>query len=64
MRKPNQRIIGREEREEFWLKNPDNMFNKIIEEDFINLKKEMLIKGPEDYRNQIECTRKRHPYIT
>jgi hypothetical protein len=41
MRKPNLRIIGIEEREESQLKGPVNIFNKIIEENFPNLKKEM-----------------------
>jgi predicted nucleic acid-binding Zn-ribbon protein len=41
MRRPNLRIIGVDENEDFQLKGPANTFNKIIEENFPNLKKEM-----------------------
>jgi hypothetical protein len=41
MRRPNLRIIGIEERKDFHLNRPVNIFNKIIEENFPNLKKEM-----------------------
>jgi hypothetical protein len=40
MRKPNLRIIGVDENENFQLKGPGNTFNKIIEENFLNLKKQ------------------------
>ena len=40
MRRPNLRIIGVDENEDFQLKEPANIFNKIIEENFPNLKKE------------------------
>jgi hypothetical protein len=40
MRKPNLRIIGIDEKEDFQLKGLVNMFNKIIEENFPNLKKD------------------------
>ncbi|KAL6048104.1 hypothetical protein STEG23_029547 [Scotinomys teguina] len=43
MKRPNLRIIGIEE-EESQLKNSENIFNKIIEENFLNLKKGMPIK--------------------
>jgi hypothetical protein len=43
MRRPNLRIIGIEESEDFQLKGPVDIFNKIIEEKFLNLKKEMLV---------------------
>ena len=39
-RRPNLRI-GIDENEDFQLKGPVNIFNKIIEENFPNLKKEM-----------------------
>ena len=39
MRRPNLRIIGIEENENFQLKGLANIFNKIIEENFPNLKK-------------------------
>ena len=38
--RPNLRIIGVEENEDFQLKGPANIFNKIIEENFPNLKKD------------------------
>ena len=41
MRRPNLQIIGVDENEYFQLKGPANIFNKIIEENFSNLKKEM-----------------------
>jgi hypothetical protein len=44
MRRPNLRIIGIEESEDSQLKGPVNIFNKIIKENFPNLKKEMPIK--------------------
>jgi hypothetical protein len=39
MRRPNLRIIGIENSEDFQLKGSVNIFNKIIEESFPNLKK-------------------------
>jgi hypothetical protein len=41
MRRPNQRIIGMDENEDYQFKGPVNIFNKIIIENFPNLKKEM-----------------------
>ena len=61
MRKPNLRIIGIDENEDFQLKGPVNIFNKIIEENFPNLKKEMLMNIQEDYRLQKDWTRKEIP---
>jgi hypothetical protein len=43
MRRPNLRIIGIEENEDSQLKGPVSIFNKIIEENFPNLKKEMTM---------------------
>jgi hypothetical protein len=43
MRRPNLRIIGIEESEDFQLKGSVNIFNKIIEENFPNLNKEMAM---------------------
>jgi hypothetical protein len=43
MRRPNLRIVGIDEKEDFQLKGPVNIFNKIIEENFPNLKKEMVM---------------------
>jgi hypothetical protein len=41
MTKPNLRIIGIDEKEDFQIKGPANSFNKIMEENFPNLKKEV-----------------------
>jgi hypothetical protein len=41
MRRPNLRVIGIEESKDYQLKGPGNIFNKIIEENFPNLMKEM-----------------------
>ena len=49
MKRPNLRIIGVEE-EELQLKGPENIFNKIIEENFPNLKKDIPMKVQETYR--------------
>jgi hypothetical protein len=50
MRGPNLRIIGIHENEDSKLNGPVNIFNKIIEENFPNLKKEMPMKIQEAYR--------------
>ena len=50
MRRLNLRIISIEEREDSQLKEPISIFNKIIEEKFSNLKKEMLMNIQEAYR--------------
>jgi exonuclease VII small subunit len=47
MRRPNVRI-SKDENEDFQLKGPVNIFNKIIEENFTNLKKEMCMNIQED----------------
>ena len=56
MRRPNLRIIGVDENEYFQLKGPANIFNKIIEENFPNIKKEMPMNIQEAYRtpNRLE----------
>jgi hypothetical protein len=51
MRRPNVRIIGVDENEDFQLKGPANIFNKIIEENFPNLKKEMPMNIKEAHRS-------------
>jgi hypothetical protein len=67
MKRPNLRIIGTDEKENFQLKGPVNIFNKIIEENFSNLKKEMPMNIQEAYKNiqelQIVWTRKEIPPI-
>jgi hypothetical protein len=50
MIRPNLRIIAVDENEIFQLKGPANIFNKIIEENFPKLKKEMPMTIQEAYR--------------
>ena len=50
MRRPSLRIIGIEESKDSQLKGPVNIFNKIIKENFHNLKKEMSVNIQEAYR--------------
>ena len=45
-----QRIIRIGDGEESQIKGPENIFNQIIEENFLKLKKEMSIKGQETQR--------------
>ena len=63
MRKPNLRIIGIEESKDSQIKGPVNIINKIIEENFPNLKKEMLINIQEAYRTP-DWTRTESPPST
>ena len=60
MRRPNLRIIGVDENEDFQLKGPANIFNKIIEENFPNLKKEMPMNIQEAYRTPNRLEQKRN----
>jgi hypothetical protein len=62
MRRPNLRIIGIEESEDSQLKGTVNIFNKIIEEKFPNLKKEMPINIQEAYRNPNRLNQKRNSF--
>jgi hypothetical protein len=58
--KPNLRIVGIEEIEDFQLKGPVNIFNKIIEENFPKLKKNMPINIQEVYRTPNRVDQKRN----
>jgi hypothetical protein len=60
MRRPNLRIIGIEESEDTQLKGPVNIFNKYIEENLSNLKKEMAMNIPEAYRTPNSLGQKRN----
>ena len=60
MGRPNLRIIGVDENEDFQLKGPANIFNKIIEENFPNLKKEMPTNIQEAYRTTNRLNQKRN----
>ena len=59
MKRPNLRIIGIDENEDFQLKGPVNIFNKIIEENFPNQKKEMLMNIQEAYRTPNSLNQKK-----
>jgi hypothetical protein len=60
MRRPNLPIIGVDENEDFQLKGPINIFNKIIKENFPNLKKEIAINIQEAYRTPNRLDKKRN----
>jgi hypothetical protein len=60
MRQPNLQIIGVDENEDFQLKGPANIFNKIIEENFPNLKKKMPMNIQEAYRIPNRLDQKRN----
>ena len=60
MRRPNLRIIGVDENVDFQLKGPANIFNKIIEENFPNLKKEIPMNIQEAYITPNRLDQKRN----
>jgi hypothetical protein len=60
MRRPNLRIMGLEESEDYQLKGPVNIFNKIKEENIPNLKKEIPINIHEAYRTLHRLDQKRN----
>jgi hypothetical protein len=62
MRRPNLRIIDTEESEDSQLKGPVNIFNKIIEEIFPNLKKEMPMNIQEIFKTPNRLNQKRNSY--
>ena len=65
MRRPNLRIIGVEESEDLQLKGPANIFNKIMEENFPNLKRELPMNIQEAYRtpNRLDLSRNTSHHI-
>ena len=65
MERPNLKMIGIEESEDFQLNGPVNIFNKIVEENFPNLKKEMPIYIQEGYRppNRLDQNRNSSRHI-
>ena len=60
MRRPNLRIIGIDDKVDFQLKGPINIFNKIIEENFPNLKNDMPLNIQEAYRTPNRLDQKRN----
>ena len=59
MNRPNLRIIG-EEKGELQLKGTENIFNKIIEENFPNLKNDIPMKVQEEYRTPNRLDQKKY----
>jgi hypothetical protein len=59
MKRPNLRIIGKEENKDCQVKGPENVSNKMIEKNFPNLKKETAIKVQEAYRTPSKWDQKR-----
>jgi chromosome segregation ATPase len=60
MRRPNLQITGVDENEDFQLKGPANIFNKIIEENVTNLKNDMPMNLQEAYRTPNRLDQKRN----
>jgi hypothetical protein len=60
IRRPNLLIIGVDENEDFQLKGPENILNKVIEENLPNLKKEMPMNIQEAYRIPNRLDQKRN----
>ena len=60
MRRPNLWITGIDENEDFHLKGPANIFNKIIEGNFPNLKKEMPMNLQAAYRTRNRLDKRRN----
>ena len=60
MRRPNIRIIDIEESKDSQLKEPVNIFNKIIEENFPSLEKKMPMNIQEAYRTPNRLDQKRN----
>ena len=60
MRRRNLRIIGVDENEDFQIKGPENIFNKIIEDNIPNLKNDMPMCIPEAYISPNRLDQKRN----
>jgi hypothetical protein len=60
MRRPNLQIIGIDENEDIQLKRPVNIFDKIIEENFTYLEKELPMNVQEAYRTPNRLNQKRN----
>jgi len=61
-KKTKRRIVGVEESEDSQLKRPVNIFNKIIDENFPNLQKEMPMNIQEAYITPNRLDQKRNSY--
>ena len=60
MRRPNLRILGIEEGEEYQLRGTVNIFNKILEENFPTIKNEMTTSIKEAHRTPNRMDQKRN----
>jgi hypothetical protein len=60
IRRPKLSIIGIDENQDFQPKGPVNIFNKIIEKNFPNLKKEIPMNIQEVYRTTNRLDQKRN----
>ena len=63
-RRPNLRMMVIDENEDFQLKGPVNTINKIIEENFPNLKKEMTMDIQEAYRTPSRLDQKKKFHLS
>jgi hypothetical protein len=63
MRRPNIWIIGIDENEDFQLKDPANIFNTIIEDNFPNIEMHMNIKEPYRILNRLEQKRNSSQHV-
>jgi hypothetical protein len=61
MRRPNLRMIGIDDNEDYQFKGPVKIFNKIIEENFHNLKKRDAHEHTGSIQNSKYLTRKEIP---
>jgi len=60
MKRPNLLIIAVDKNEHFQLKGPENIFNKIIQENFPNLKRQMPMNIQEAHRTPNRLDQKRN----
>jgi hypothetical protein len=61
MKRPNLRIMVIEEGEGKWTKVIDNLFYRIIAENYPNLEKERVIQMQETYRTSNDQNKNKHP---
>ena len=64
IKRPNLRIICIEESENSQLKGPENVFNKMIEENIPNLREVIAINVQKSYRTPNNWTRKENSLLT
>jgi hypothetical protein len=64
MRRPNLRIKGIEDSKHSQFKGPVNIFKKIVEENFPNLKKEMPMNIQEAYRTPNRLKKKKKYFLS